>query len=93
MSPAARVWSYRARAAAWAAAGVWSFVTGRQESVALVWLASIYANVATDLGAAQAADDRRVLDELARLHDRVAALDCACTPNTQPSDPGEAERP
>ena len=65
--PAVSVWSYRARAAAWVAIGVWSFRTGQQDSVTLVWVASLYANVATDLGGAAAADDREVICRLDRI--------------------------
>lgn len=57
-------------AVAWVAIGIISFVMGWQDLVALVWVASVYANVKSDLGAAEAADDREVL---ARL-DRIEAL-------------------
>ncbi len=72
LSARGRVWSFRARAAAWLAIGAWAFATDRQDSVALVWLASLYANVATDLGAAQAADDREVLDRLDRIEAQLS---------------------
>jgi hypothetical protein len=73
LTPAVKIWSYRARAAAWALVGGWSFWTGSQNSVVLVWLASLYANIATDLGAAQAADDREVLDELHAIREHLRA--------------------
>jgi hypothetical protein len=62
-----RVWSYRARAVAWAVVGVLSFVFGWANSVVLVWIASLYANIGTDLGSAEAADDRELIDRLDRL--------------------------
>jgi hypothetical protein len=37
------------------------------QSVAFVIVASVYANVKSDLGAAEAADDRAVLDRLDRI--------------------------
>lgn len=67
LGPTAKVWSFRLRAACWVGIGVWSFATGMQDSVVLVWLASLYANLATDLGAAQAADDRQLVDRLDRI--------------------------
>lgn len=58
----------------WTLLGVLSFFMGWQNSVALVWIASVYANVKTDLGAAEAADDRKVLKELAAIRAEQAAL-------------------
>ncbi len=87
-SPAFTVWQYRARALLWAAVGVLSFPLGWADSVVLVWIASLYANVATDLGAAQAADDRAVLSELAAVRDELATLarrlHCPCCRHTDP---------
>lgn len=57
-------------AAGWAVLGAVSFAFGWQNSVALVWLASVYANVKTDWGTAEAADDRAVIERLARLERR-----------------------
>ncbi len=74
LSPAAQVWFFRGRALVWVAVGAWSFLAGQADSVTLVWIASLYANVATDLGGAAAADDRRVLDELAAIRHRLDAL-------------------
>lgn len=62
-----KVWFHRARALGWALLGAVSFALGWQNSVALVWGASVYANVVSDLGAAEAADDRKVLDHLRRI--------------------------
>ncbi len=65
-----RVWFHRARAAMWVAIGIVSFLFGWQDSVVLVWCASVYANVVSALTAAEAADDRSVCDRL----DRIEAL-------------------
>lgn len=70
MTAKCRVWFHRGRAMAWAVVGVLSFVYGWQDSVVLVWIASVYANVVSDLTAAEAADDRSVCDRL----DRIEAL-------------------
>lgn len=67
MSTRLVVWLHRSRAAAWAALGALSFPLGWANSVVLVWIASVYANVVSDWGAGEAADDRRVLDELAAV--------------------------
>lgn len=61
------VWFHRARATAWLAFGLISFAVGWANSVALVWAASVYANVMTDWTAAEAADDRRVLAAIAEM--------------------------
>lgn len=63
----AKVWFHRSRAILWVILGVASFPLGWANSVALVWAASVYANVLTDIGAAEAADDREVLARLDRI--------------------------
>lgn len=55
---------------AWVLFGAIAFALGWQNSVALVWLASVYANAKTDWGTAEAADDRAILERL----DRIEAL-------------------
>lgn len=72
MSTRARVHFHRARAAAWVAIGAASFALGAADSVALVWIASLYANVVSDLGAAEAADDRAVVERLDRIERATA---------------------
>ncbi len=62
-----RVWAHRIRAIGWAIAGAISFPLGWANSVALVWFASVYANVMTDWGAGEAADDREVIERLDRI--------------------------
>lgn len=64
-----RVWQYRARAVAWAVVGVLSFMFGWANSVLLVWIASLYANIGTDLGSAEAADNRELIERLDRLEE------------------------
>jgi len=87
MSSTAKVWLFRARAAAWIAIGIWSFTAGQADSVTLVWIASLYANVATDLGGAAAADDRTVLDELAALRAQLSDVQAAVHPRSGGDDP------
>lgn len=61
-----RVWFHRVSAGFWGLLGLISFLFGWQNSVAMVWLASVYANIKSDIGAAEAADDRAVLQRLDR---------------------------
>lgn len=69
-----RVWFHRSRAITWALVGVLSFVFGWQNSVVLVWLASVYANVISDWTAGEAADDRKLIDRLAHIEAQLDAL-------------------
>jgi hypothetical protein len=62
-----KVWFHRFSAAVWAAIGGLAFVFGLQNSVVMVWLASVYANVKSDWGAAEAADNREVLRQLSEI--------------------------
>jgi hypothetical protein len=75
-----RVWFNRLSAVGWAVAGVAAFPLGWAYSVAFVTIASIYANVKTDWGAAEsarAADGDKKLDDikemLKAMADKVAA--------------------
>lgn len=69
-----RVWFNKISALAWLVAGLASFPLGWAYSVAFVTIASIYANVKTDWGTAEAADDSAVLDEIKQLRADVADL-------------------
>jgi hypothetical protein len=69
-----RVRSARLRAIAWVIVGIASFPLGWADSVALVWIASVYANFVGELGAAEAADDEAVLSEVRALREQVAKL-------------------
>lgn len=67
---AARVWFHRCRSMAWMTVGALSFPLGWANQIVLVWVASLYANVASDWAAAEAADDRKItrrLDGIERL--------------------------
>lgn len=72
------VWFHRSRAVVWVLVGAASFVFGWANSVVLVWVASLYANVSTDWGNGEASDNREVLDQLdeikAQLGEVLAAL-------------------
>jgi hypothetical protein len=49
-----------------------------QESILFVIIASIYANAVGEWSAAEAADDRAVLERLERLEELVRAGACSC---------------
>lgn len=81
-----KVWAHRSRAIVWAVVGALSFPLGWANSVVLVWVASLYANVSTDWGNGEAADNRELIalleeirdgqrEILARLPDRQAPPD------------------
>lgn len=53
---------HRVRAGLWILIGATSFIFGWYDKVTLVWIASLYANVVSDWGAAEAADDRKVTE-------------------------------
>lgn len=69
-----RVWFHRSLAALWLIFGVVSFIFGWQESVALVWLASVYANTASHWAGAEAADDHTLVDRLDCIERKIDSL-------------------
>jgi hypothetical protein len=81
------VWFGRARAAFWVAAGAVAWLTGHADSVALVWWASVYANIESGMATATAADDREVLAEVRALRGDVAHLE-SIVRGEQPHGPG-----
>jgi hypothetical protein len=69
-------------AIAWVAFGVLSFVLGWQNNVALVWMASVYANVKTDWGTAEAADDSHTIAKLREIiREELDNHQCSCQRN------------
>ena len=68
-----RVWFHRACAIMWALA-LPAALKWWPQSVAFVIVASVYANVKSDWGAAEAADDRRVTERLDRIEAMLATL-------------------
>lgn len=84
MSPTAKVWFHRTRALAWIIVGVLSFPLGWANSVALVWIASVYANTVSDLTAAEASDDRAVLERLDRIEALLQQLTSTTDPPSEP---------
>lgn len=68
------VWFHRSRAIVWALVGVASFPLGWANSVVLVWVASLYANIATDWGNGEAADDRDLVCLLEEIRDQNAEI-------------------
>jgi hypothetical protein len=90
-----KVWFGRARAAAWLLVGAGAQVFGLADSVALVWWASVYANVESGFATAEGADDRKVLDELravrAELAEQRALLAALVDHQGQERGQGEAQ--
>lgn len=70
-----RVWFHRISAVAWLAFGVMAFAFGWATSIALVWAASVYANVKSDWGAAEAADDTDMRDMLENVLARLEKIE------------------
>lgn len=69
-----RVWFNWISAGVWLVLGALSFPLGWAHSVAVVWLASVYANIKTDVSAAEASDDHEVTDRLDRI-ERILVLE------------------
>ena len=67
LGPNWRVRFARLRALIWVALGVVSFPLGWANSVVLVWIASVYANVESGIAAGEAADNQEVMKQLARM--------------------------
>ncbi len=67
------VWFHRGCALVWALLTIPALLWW-PDSVAFVIIASIYANVKSDWGAAEAADDRRVMDRLDDLETLIRQL-------------------
>lgn len=61
-----RVWFHRAGAILWTLAIPASLIWWA-DSIAFVILASCYANIKSDWGAAEAADDREIVERLERI--------------------------
>lgn len=78
-----RVLFNRGSAVLWVIAGVLAFPLGWAYSVAFVTVASIYANVKTDWGTAEAADDSKVLEAIAELRREVRESACHCAQPVQ----------
>jgi hypothetical protein len=70
-----RVWFARARALVWVVLGVVSFPLGWANSVVLVWMASVYANVESGIASSEAADDSKIMLKLKAIHDDIRGED------------------
>lgn len=70
-----RVWFARARALVWVILGVVSFPLGWANSVVLVWMASVYANVESGIASSEAADDSKIMLKLKAIHDDIRGED------------------
>lgn len=69
-----KVWFGRARAFTWLAIGAVAWLLGATDSVALIWWASVYANVESGFATAEGADDRAVLAELKAIRAELAEI-------------------
>lgn len=78
-----RVWFARLRAALWIILGVVSFPLGWANSVVLVWIASVYANVESGIASSEAADNTEVLERLDRIEAILRRLDGAACPDAE----------
>jgi hypothetical protein len=64
-----RIWFHRSRAVGWVLLGAATFIFGFQDSVVMVWIASVYANVVSDWTAGEALDHRDLTKRLDRLEE------------------------
>ena len=62
-----RIWFHRSRAIAWVILGAVAFLFNWQNSIVLIWLASVYANVESAWSTAAAADDSDLIARLERI--------------------------
>ena len=65
-----RVWFHRAGAILWILA-IPASLTWWPDSIVFVIIASCYANIKADWGAAEAADDREVVERLERIERKL----------------------
>lgn len=77
------VWFHRASAAGWALLTAPAYLWWSQ-SVLFVIVASIYANVKSDWGAAEAADDQAVMGCLERIEQRLTRIERHLEQQTPP---------
>lgn len=62
-----RIWWHRSRAIFWIVLGAIAFRFNWQNSIALLWLASVYANVESAWSTAAATDDSDLIARLERI--------------------------
>lgn len=62
-----RIWFHRGRAIGWVFLGAATFIFGFQDSVVMVWIASVYANVVSDWTAGEALDHKDITKRLDRI--------------------------
>jgi hypothetical protein len=70
-----RVLFNKASAVFWLLLGIASFPLGWSSNVVMVWIASVYANVKTDWGTAEAADDTVLIKRLDELQYQVNRIE------------------
>lgn len=64
------VWLHRVCAVGWTIALIPALLWWR-ESIVFVIIASVYANIKSDWGAAEAADDHRVIEQLEEINRKL----------------------
>lgn len=69
-----KIYFNKTTAVAWALFGPTAFFIGWSESVALVWVASVWANVKSDWATAEAADDRDLVAQLTRIEENQMVI-------------------
>jgi len=69
-----KVWFHRAGAIFWTLLVVPAWLWWR-ESLILVIAASFYANIKSDWGAAEAADDRAVMEAIGKIEERLERIE------------------
>lgn len=69
MGARTKIWFGRGRALVWILLGLASFPLGWSDSVVLVWIASVYANVESSIASSEAADDRALHERLDRIEE------------------------
>lgn len=73
-----RIWFHRSRAIGWVILGAVAFLFGWQDSIVLIWLASVYANVESAWSTAEATDDSDLIDRLERIERLLDDRRCSC---------------
>lgn len=69
-----KIWFNKVSAVFWLCLGLVSFLFGWQDAVVLIWIASVYANVKSDWGVAEAADDTKIMSALDTITKEIKLL-------------------
>lgn len=69
-----RIWFHRSRAIGWVFLGAAAFMFGWQNSIVLLWIASVYANAESAWSTAAATDDSKITERLDRIENLLKEL-------------------